>query len=113
MWDYYQDKLLMSISAQHDNDFMKISNFFIKKTQNINYSKNECENRLIKLQLMLKEKEKNAEEFESPLEKTFKRLKSKRKSNDFLKISQEEIKSAYTIDTEGHSVKVSGKLKRL
>ena len=113
MWDYYSDKLLISISAQHENNFAKVSNFFIKKTQNFIYSKKECENRLLKLQEIEKEKGKNAEEFESPLEKTLRRLKSNRKSKDFLKITQEDIQTAYTIDTQGQKVKVSGDLKRL
>lgn len=111
MWDYYQDQLLLAITAQHDNDFEKVASFFSRSKPEAGYTVSGCKERWEHLS---SEKGKDSSsQHESPLEKTLKRLKEKRQNKDFLKVTPEDIKSAYTIDFTGNRVKVSGELTRL
>ena len=106
MWDYYQDKLLLAIHDQHEGDFGKVADFFVRNTGNIHYTKGAVQERheyLVGL---------GPAQSQSPLEAILKKAKVNRKSQDFLKVTRDDLRDAFTTDFQGTKVKVSGPLIR-
>ena len=120
LWDYYYDKQLETLLFEYEFDFDRVAGIFNSITQSNDYSKQMCEERYTQLYVDKKKQrseimedilmisENNTKKNKSIYE-LFKDLPVERTAKDHLKITQDDIDNAFTIDSmTGEVVKPTG-----
>ena len=107
MWDYYQDKLLRAMLIDLNFNFVKVSEFFKRTTNNADYTPLACQERWAELHKLRKQNDQQSQLI-SPLEALLSRLPETRTPKNYLEVKPEDLVDAYTENFEGKLVKVSG-----
>ena len=101
-WDYYDEKLLKSLVIRYTFDFKQISEFYKKNIKSKDFSEKDCREKWTEL---ARQKQLNSSRFETLI----KDLPNKRKENNYLKVTPNDLKSEKSLQSDGSYSYPNGK----